>query len=169
MVFTKSLVGMLTCILALSAAVIAQQPQASPGEGGSIQQKRRLREGRGFGDRMRGRGRLPFLRELNLTEEQRTQHREIMQRHAASTKAQRDELAQIRQKRVSGSLTAEDEAKAQALRQELQASMQSMKAELASILTPEQRARLAELESKRRSRMDERMKRRERFRTDPQQ
>lgn len=169
MIFTKTLIGFLTCLLVLSAAAIAQQPQNPPGEEGSVQQKRRPRDGRGFGDRMREPGRFPLFRELNLTEEQRAQHRAIVQRHVASTKTQRDELAQLRQKRVSGTLTSEDEARATALRQELQASVESIRAELASLLTPEQRDQLAELESKRRSRMEERMKRREKLRPAPQQ
>jgi Spy/CpxP family protein refolding chaperone len=109
------------------------------------------------------------MRELNLTEEQRAQHREIMERHAAVTKAQREELVQLRQKRASGALTPDDEARAQALRQELQTSMESMRAEFANTLTPEQRAKLAELQNERKSRFEERKKRRGTSNPDPEQ
>jgi protein CpxP len=166
MSFTKSLIGALSLILVLSAMVFAQQPQTSPGEDGATQRKMRPREGRGPGHR--GRGGFGMLRRLDLTDEQRAQHREIVERHMANTKGQRDELAQLRQKRAAGTLTPEDEARAQSLREEIQNSMQGIRAELNSILTPEQQAKLQELESQRRSRMGERMKGREKFKTTPQ-
>lgn len=168
MSFTKSLLGALSVTLVFSALAFAQQPQSPPGDDGVTQRKMRTREGRGQGHRMRGPGGLAMIRGLDLTEEQRAQYREIVERQVASTKAQRDELAQLRQKRAAGTFTQEDEARAQALRQEIHNSMQGIRAEVNSILTPEQRAKLAEIESQRKSRMDERMKRREKFKTTPQ-
>ena len=84
-------------ILALSAVAYAQEAQTTPQEGVRPHQEGR-REGRRHG-RMGGRlGRLGFMRELNLTEEQRTQQRSIAQRHLESTKAQREELFKLREK-----------------------------------------------------------------------
>ncbi len=168
MSFTKSLLGTLSLTLVASAMVFAQQPQNSPTDDGVTQRKMRPREGRGAGQRMRGPGGMRALRHLDLTDEQRAQYREIVERQVASTKAQRDELSQLRQKRASGTFTPEDEARAQALREEIHNSMQGVSAELNNILTPDQRAKLEEIESQRKSHMEERMKRREKFKTNPQ-
>src|SRR5438445_11867900 len=87
--------------------------------------------------------------ELNLTEEQRQQKRAIVQRHLEGTSAQREELSKLRQKRIAGMFTAEDEARAQALRQELHDSLKGIRNEVNGILTPEQRSKLLQIETKR--------------------
>lgn len=159
MSFMGSFVGALSLTLVFGAAVFAQETQNPPADN-SVKKQGKHKEGRGH--RMGRPGGLGFgLRKLNLTEEQRAQLRQIMERHRESTKAQRDELAQLRQKRAGGSLTVDDEARANALRQELRASRESIHVELRSILTDEQRAKLQELETERRARMGDRMRRRQ--------
>lgn len=153
------LIGVL--ILAFSAVADAQESQ-TPQEGARPRQEGH-REGRRRG-RMGGRlGRLGFMRELNLTEEQQTQQRSIMERHLASTKAQREELFKLREKRIAGTFTEEDGARAKALRQELQSSMEGIRREMDGVLTAEQRTKLEQLKSERKARHDEmRGRRRER-------
>jgi len=107
--------------------------------------------------------------ELNLTEEQRQQQRAIIQRHLEGTTAQREELSKLRQKRIAGTFTAEDEARAKALHQELRDSMKEIRDELNSILTPEQRTKLERIETERKARHEEmRKRRRENLEKNPQ-
>ncbi|HLO00377.1 MAG TPA: Spy/CpxP family protein refolding chaperone [Pyrinomonadaceae bacterium] len=133
-------------------------------------EKLREREGldrhRGLRHRF-GMGRL--IRELNLTAEQRQQSRAIMQRRLESTKPQREELFKLREKRIAGTFTAEDEARARALHQEIRTAMEGVRAEMAEVLTAEQRARLEELKKEQKERIEQRLKeRKERLNNKPQ-
>lgn len=148
-------------VLALTVISFAQQEQASTQEKmGSGQEgphagrrHRRMERHRDFA----------ALRELNLSEEQRQQQRAILQRQREDTKRQRDELFKLREKMAAGTLTAEDQVRAQALRRELHDSMQSMRTEMQNVLTAEQRAKLDQLKRERKERRHEmRERRRER-------
>ena len=155
----KSLPLVAALILALSAIAHAQESQTKPQEG-----MRPGREGRGEGKRHRRMGgpeRLGFMRELNLTEEQRSQQRAIVQRHLDSTKGQREELFNLGEKRIAGTFTDEDIARVKALRQEMHNSMEGIRTEMEGVLTTEQRARLEQLKAERKVRHEEM---RERFR-----
>ncbi|HKR59536.1 MAG TPA: Spy/CpxP family protein refolding chaperone [Pyrinomonadaceae bacterium] len=151
MFIRKTLVAIFA-LLALSAVTYAQESQVEkdettrPGRG-------RLREGRRHA-RM-GRHRFGGMRELNLTEEQRKQQHEILQRHLGSLKGQREELFKLREKRIAGTFPAEDESRARALRQEIHNSMQGMQTEMDGILTAEQRAKLEQLKTERKARREE--------------
>ena len=102
--------------------------------------------------------------ELNLTEEQREQQREILQRHLESMKGQRGELFNLREKRIAGTFTADDEARAQKLREEIRTSMQGIRTEMEAVLTAEQRAKLEQLKSERKGRREEMRERRRELR-----
>ncbi|MER3428977.1 MAG: hypothetical protein C4334_12980 [Pyrinomonas sp.] len=87
------------------------------------------------------------LRQLNLSDQQRQQIRNIMQNYHTATKAQRDELRQLQeQRRTSGTLSAEQQARVEQLRAALDASAQQMRAEILNVLTPEQRAQYEQLQ-----------------------
>ena len=102
-----------------------------------------------------------MMRELNLTEEQRQQSRAIMQRRLESTKVQREELFKLREKRIAGTFTADDEARARALHQEIRTAMQGVGTEMDGLLTAEQKAKLEGLKKERKERMEQRMKERQ--------
>ncbi len=161
-----SLIGVLSLLLAASAIAVAQQPETRPDT-----PKREWEGKRHRRDKLARHGfkRFSGMRELNLTEEQRQQQRAIVQRHLESIKSQREELFKLREKRIAGTLTADDQARAQALRQEIQSSMLSTRTEIENTLTPEQRAKLEELKAERKARRSE-MRRRlhERKETIPQ-
>ena len=125
-------------------------------------QRKRFDEGLA-GERRMGRhaGAGRFMRELNLTEQQRQQRRAIVERRLESTKAQREELQRLGDKRRAGTFTAEDEARAKALHQELRRSMEGIRGEMDAVLTAEQRAKLDELKSERKQRMEQRLKERQ--------
>ena len=152
--FLRKISSAMLAVLALTAVTYAQQKPASAQDKiGSGQEA--SREGHRHGRMGRHRG-FSGMRELNLTEEQRQQQRAIVQRQLGNTKAQREELFKLREKRIAGTLTPEDEARVQSLHREIRDSRQGMRTELESVLTAEQRARLEQLKTERKERGDER-------------
>ena len=150
-------------ILATAGATgLAQQPQ-NPSQGqapGANGQQRPFGrgEGRGFrhGPGPGGAFGHGVLRELNLTDDQKQQAQNIIQQGFESTKAQREELRELGEKRSQGTLSAADEARARTLHEQMRASMKDTEAKIAAILTAEQKAKIEEL-------MKERKANREKF------
>jgi Spy/CpxP family protein refolding chaperone len=164
--FLQRILPLLTCVtLTCGAIAYGQETQTPAQDNGQWGDARRHREGRSR-ERMSRLGRQGFpmfrrMRELNLSDEQRQQHRAIVQRHLESIKAQREELLNLREKKAQGIFTAEDGARAKALRQEIHNSRQGVDTELEAILTPEQRAKLEQFKTERKARHDEMQKRRQ--------
>src|SRR3990172_11577735 len=101
----KCLLPLVTLILLPGAIVIGQQPQTPPTESPRTD----LSKPRGArGSHMHRAGLRRWGRDLNLTEEQQQQLRSIVQRRSDATKAQREELFALREKRRASTLTAED-------------------------------------------------------------
>jgi Spy/CpxP family protein refolding chaperone len=176
MFLRKSLFGILGIILACGIVAFAQepQPQIPSTQDDSFRKERiermerhRERMGRregmprpdGMGRRGGGMGHL--MRELNLTEEQRQQSRAIMQRRLESTKTQREELFKLRENRIAGTFTAENEARAKALHQEIRTAMEGVRTEMAGVLTAEQKAKFEQLKKERKEKFEQRMKERQ--------
>jgi len=175
MFLRKSLFAVAGIMLAVGMGVCAQetQSQTPSTQDGTLQrdrvermEKRRERKGNREGrqaregrERHRGMGHL--MRELNLSEEQRQQSRAIMQRRLESTKLQREELFKLREKRNAGTFTADDEARARALHQEMRTAMEGARTEMDGLLTAEQKAKREELKKERKGRMEQRMKERQ--------
>jgi Spy/CpxP family protein refolding chaperone len=133
-------------------ATVAQQTQA-PANTTNVQQPRRERLGRRVGMRRRERMRLfGALRQLNLTEAQKQRAQTIIRANFESTKAQRQDMAQLRRKFREGTLTDDEKAKAKELRRQLHASRQNTRTQLAALLTPEQKTKLDEMIKNRRER-----------------
>jgi len=182
MLLRKSLFGILGTILACGVVAFTQEPQQqTPSTPDNAFRKERIdrmerrrermeREGiRQDGRGGRGSGMGHLIRELNLTEEQRQQSRAIMQRRLESVKTQREELFKLREKRIAGTFTADDEARAKALRQEMRTAMEGVRTEMAAVLTEEQRTKLEQLKKERKEKFQERMKeRQERLNQNPQ-
>jgi protein CpxP len=149
------------------AIVSAQQTPAqgdAPAEGDSQRMEQGGQRGRRGGGReqggMRG-GELGFLRQLNLTDAQQQQLRAFQEEHAQATKTQRGELHQLFQvRRQGGEFTAEQEARARELRQQLGESTKSLRDRISGILTPEQRTEAEQMMKEHQSRRDERRQRR---------
>ena len=177
----KNLLGISGIILALGMVANAQQPQTpTTTTDGTLKRERlerreKLRgplgEMRRHGGReglgRRGPGVGKVMRGIDLTEAQREQIRAITQRRLESTKAQREELARLREKRTAGTFSADDEARAKTLRQEIRAAMEGIRTETAGVLTAEQKARMEELQKERKARLEERMKERHESRSKP--
>lgn len=94
---------------------------------------------------------------VQLSEEQRQQARTIMQGRLEGTKTQREELFKLREKRIAGTLSADDEARAKALHQEIRAAMEGSRTEVQGILTAEQKAQIEEFQKQRKARREQRM------------
>lgn len=172
MFLRKSLLGVIGIIFAGGMGVFAQEPQSqTPStQDGAVQRERLERhrqrmagreglERRKSMDRHRGMGHM--ARELNLSEEQRQQSRAIMQRRLESVKGQREELFKLREKRIAGTFTADDEARAKALRQEMRTAMEGARTEMDGVLNAEQKTRLEQLKKERKERMEQRMRERQ--------
>src|SRR6185436_16716747 len=171
----KSSITILGIILAFGTMAIAQQTQTQSPDNGS-QFKRRSERLAQRGERKRRRDGMGhrggvghLIRELNLSDEQRQQSRAIIRRRLESTRAQREELFKLREKRIAGTFTADDEVRAKALRQEMRASMEGVRAEMEGVLTAEQKAKLEQLKQERKAKFEQRMKERQEFREKKQQ
>lgn len=142
--------------LALSLA--AALPVASAQE-----QQQQQQDGQRHGDRKfgrRGHGpageRGPGMRalgRLNLTEAQRTQIRSINEATRQRTETQRAELRQIFETyRGGGQPTAEQQARAEQLQNELRAAREGANQQIMNVLTAEQRTQLEQWKQERQSR-----------------
>jgi Spy/CpxP family protein refolding chaperone len=150
-------------VLAITGSALAQQtttPQTDTNRSRQDGLRRRgLKQRRGDKREMRA-----GLQQLNLTDDQKKQRHAILETHLAGLKSQRDQLFEIRQRRLEGSLTAEDREKARSVRQQLRASMQDMRSQMRNTLTTEQRSQLDALQEQRKQRRLEMMKQRQEFR-----
>jgi len=113
---------------------------------------------------MLGERRMNALTRLNITDEQRQLRRGIRERNLAAMRAQREQLAQVRQRRMEGSLNDADRARFQTMRREMRATMQSMRSEMRNTLNAEQRSQLEAMREQRKQRREEFMNRREELR-----
>ncbi|MEP6911883.1 MAG: Spy/CpxP family protein refolding chaperone [bacterium] len=175
----KNLPGIAGIILTFGMAAFAQQtqtPTTTPDGTPKHERLERREKHRERLDGMRGHDREGFGRggrdnlfqELNLSDAQREQIHAITRRRLESTKAQREELFKLRDKRMAGTFSADDEARAKALRQEIRAAMEGVRTETAGVLTAEQKARLQDLQKERKAKHEERMKERQELRNKPQ-
>jgi protein CpxP len=143
-------------IFALSAVAFAQQSTPVPQDNGQQQQGPWRRGGgrQGMGKRGPG-GMFRLMSQLNLTDAQQQQLRAIRERFESSTKTQREEMRRLHEG-SQGDVSANAEARIQALRGELDQAMKGMHQEMLSVLTEEQRTQLEQLKQERKARHQER-------------
>lgn len=154
----------LSLALGFSAPVFAQGPQTQAPErdGGERGEHRRGDRGpRHRGKRGGDMGFLRILRQLDLTEAQATQARAIIENHLEATKSQREELMSLREQREQNPAQADVSSRARELRQQLKESSKNMRAQLLTILTPDQRARFDQMETEFKARRERRGERRQ--------
>ena len=138
----KSLGLAVICVAALivmTAAVVVSQNPSGPPRGDGFR--------RGPGPRGGG---LPFLRDLNLTDDQKAEIKKILDNEAATTKDLHDKLRALHQGEPEPFSTTFDEASVRAAAEsrakidiELQVSHARTMSQIANVLTAEQRAQLA--------------------------
>jgi protein CpxP len=120
-------------------------------------------KGEGFGHRdgMHGMG---MFRDLNLTDAQKTQIHSIMEANKPD-QASMEEMKTLFKAKREGTLTADQQSRLTALREQSQVKMKAVHEQILAVLTPEQRAQLeakkAEMNQKREQFRQERQQRRE--------
>jgi Spy/CpxP family protein refolding chaperone len=148
----KILGASLVTVLSLSGAVVVAQESQPKTDAPGMQQTRN-RGDRLERRRMRRHQRqraLGGLRQLNLTDQQKEQARAIRRSTFESSKTQREELMQLREKRRAGTFSESDKARAQELRRQLNESRQNARTQMAGVLTAEQKTKLDEMIKNRR-------------------
>ena len=103
---------------------------------------------------------LHVLRQLDLTEAQQQQARAIVENHLAAIKPQREELLKLREQSKEGTNETDVQSRAQALRAQIHESAQNMRSQLLALLTPDQRARLDQMEMEHKARREQMRERR---------
>jgi len=156
MIRRKTILAALAVLFLATVTVFAQEPQ--PNESQTGPRVGRMRGVRG--DRRMKKQRLHLRQKLQLSNEQKQQRKAIFQRGMLATKAQREQLSQLREKRLIGALTVEDRNRAQQLRMQLRQTMAEARKESLIVLTSEQKTRLTTLQQERKQRRDEMRKRR---------
>ena len=113
----------------------------------------------GFGkgiDGGRGEG-LRGLGNLNLSETQQQQFRQLHESHRTATESLRNEMRQIlSQRRAGNALTTEQQARLRELTSQLRASHEKLQNDSSAILTPEQRQQIEQRREEMRKRFEER-------------
>jgi protein CpxP len=153
-------------LVALSSFAMAQDNRTTtPNQ--DNQKSERKWENRGDGERRGGRfGRgehrggfgLHGLRQLNLTDAQKEQIRTIMESKRGNREANqtaREEMRQIMDAKRNGTLTAEQEARLKAFRNERREEMRQTHEQILAILTPEQKTQLEQMKQERQNRRQE--------------
>lgn len=141
---------LLGLIITAGAFVQAQQTSTqNPNERAG----RTERRGRGFRRERGSRGAIGprMLRQLDLTEAQKTQVQAIVKQTFEGNKATREELRTLGEKRRQGTLSADDEARARMLHQQMRAAMTETKGKIEAVLTADQKAKAAELMKERKA------------------
>jgi Spy/CpxP family protein refolding chaperone len=154
MSFKKSLLALSSLVLFMPTIALSQQPEttAPVGEQQGLRRRGPHKERRRLGQ-MR-------TNALGLSDAQRQQLREIRSRIFENTRTQREELFSLRRKRVEGTFSDTDAARAKELRQQLRESMRSVHSDVQGIFTEEQRAKLQQMRLERMERRELRMQRR---------
>ncbi len=151
--FKSTTLAALGATLALSLVTPAQQvtpnnstPQAQEQRGGRFD--KRMKRGK-FRRAKTGK----IFKQLNLTDAQKEQMRSFAAQTKEATRTQRAELFRLREQRQPGvALSAEAKARRQQLRAELRQSREASRAQMLTILTPEQRAQMEQLKQQRQQR-----------------
>jgi predicted small lipoprotein YifL len=105
MIRRKTILAALVLLLLATVTACAQKPLPPA----SQQPRPRADRMRGIrGERRMKKERLRLAQRLQLSDVQEQQRKAILQRRLLATKAQREQLFQLREKRLSGALTAED-------------------------------------------------------------
>jgi Spy/CpxP family protein refolding chaperone len=144
--------GSVAVLLALAGAVAQAQPAGAPGARGEGPTDAWVKRGGGPGERQGG-----LMRRLDLSEDQRVQIAGIRERSRAEGSAAREQMQALREEiRASSEAGGYNETQVRGLiesRSQLLVDNMlrrvRMQSEIAAVLTPEQRAQMAELRGKR--------------------
>ncbi len=148
-------------IITLAFAVVAFSTFVSAQDSGQTND-RSMKEGksgkRGMSKGMRGGGGnvMRELRGIELTENQRTQIKSMMETQRATFEPQREEMKSLMMKKRDGSLTEADQARLSDMKSQIKASSEQMRISVMALLTPEQTAQVTRMRAEREQQRQER-------------
>jgi Spy/CpxP family protein refolding chaperone len=145
----------------LSLTAFAQDKTPATGAPATGPQNGPRHGGPGFHGEMGPGGPMMFMRQLNLTDAQRQQMRDVFVKFGEAVKPQMEELRQIREKFDQATATIEDQTHAQAIRKQLHESRMQAEAAATAVLTPEQQEQLKTLKEQMKQRREEMKQRRD--------
>lgn len=165
---TRKIVGALafSAVMALTGVTgFAQQQTTTQDQEGSKARGMKRWGGKGFGGRRGGLFGGRLAEQLNLTDAQKEQIKQITTRYRESAKAQREQRRDQRTDGFNGGTFDEAQVRAAAqaranARVEREVARARMMSEIYNVLTAEQKAQLATLRQQREQRMQERRARR---------
>ncbi|HEX8745936.1 MAG TPA: Spy/CpxP family protein refolding chaperone [Pyrinomonadaceae bacterium] len=166
---SRKIVGALafSVVMALTGVTGFAQQQTAQGQDGGKARGERRRDGRGFGGRRGGLFGGRLAEQLNLTDAQKEQIKQIATRYRESAKAQREQRRGQRADFKGFGNGTFDEAQVRAAAQaranarvEREVAHARMMSEIYNVLTAEQKAQLATLRQQREQKMQERRARR---------
>ena len=143
-----------------SSDSVAPQPKTERGYGNreGFGRGKFGKEGRGgkHGDEMM----MGALRQLNLTDTQKTQIKSVMDSNRAANQGTHEEVRGLMMKQRDGSITADEQSKLKEYRAQGKADAEKTHSAILAILTPEQRTQLdqmkEQMKEKRQQKMEER-------------
>jgi Spy/CpxP family protein refolding chaperone len=145
-------------VVAFSTFTFAQEA-ASPDKGDkAARHEGRMGHGKGFHGRrggMRGHGLHMLVKTANLTDAQKLQIQSIKEANKPD-EALRTEMQTLRAAKRDGTITAAQQARLVAIRDERKAKMQAVHAQIMNILTPEQKALVEAKKAEMKQRREER-------------
>jgi protein CpxP len=152
-------------VVAFSSFAMAQDNSTTPQPDNQKSERKSWKRGDGEGTRggfRRGGHRGGFgmrgLRQLNLTDAQKEQIRTIMESNRGNrevNQTQREELRQIIEAKRSGTITAEQQERLRAFKEQRRAEARQTHQQILAVLTPEQRTQLEQLKQERKERRKE--------------
>ncbi len=148
-------------IVSFSAFASAQQDNTTTNQLQDSVQKQEKRERKGFGKEGRGgkhhgnRMGMRQLQELNLTDAQKQQVREIMSSRKADSE-NFQELRQLAQAKRDGTITPEQTEKLRTFKQQMRQNAEQTHRQILAVLTAEQRTQLEQLKQQKREQKKQR-------------
>lgn len=154
---------------AFAVVGIAQDNSTSTGTDAKTQ-KSEKRMGRGMGDRKMGRhgsfgrhGGMMGMRGIELTESQKAQIKSLHETYKPSAAAM-EEMKTLFAAKRSGTITADQQSRLAAIKEQRKVTRQLIHDQMQSILTPEQKAQIEQKKVEMKARREEMKERRKEFR-----
>ena len=163
---TAVAVAAFACVsFAQDSKAVAPAPADKPFHHGDHNKGDRMGHRGGFGHR--GMGMMRAFHELNLTDAQKTQIHSIMEGNKPD-QATMEEMKTLRKAKHEGTLTADQQSRLTALREQSKAKMQTVHEQLLNVLTAEQKAQLEAKKAEMKARREEFRQKREQWRQQKQ-
>ena len=158
------LISVFVSAAAIGAFAVAASAQDAPSANPPVRAEKMERKGSGHRGGHEGfRGMRGFMG-VELTEAQKAQIKQIHEANRPDP-ATMEELKAIHEARRSGTITEDQKARVQALRDQMRTKHESVRQQVLAVLTPEQRQQMETRKAEMQKRMEERRQMRQRTRS----